>query len=76
MHYRGSPNKRLYRLTVEGPSPAPGTGISQGEKKVGYLTSVAPLPVDGETLALGYLSRNADAQGALRAGEATLRTLV
>jgi len=76
MHYRGSPNKRLYRLTVEGPSPAPGTGISQGEKKAGYLTSVAPLAVDGETLALGYLSRNADPQGPLRAGEATLRTLV
>jgi folate-binding protein YgfZ len=76
MHYRGHPNKALYRLTIEGPSPVPGTGIFQGEKQVGHLTSIAPLPVNGETLALGYLSRNADVQGELRAGEATLIPLV
>jgi folate-binding protein YgfZ len=75
MHYRGHPNRTLYRLAIEGPPPAPGTEIVQGEKKVGHLTSIAPLPVNGETLALGYLSRNADAQGALRAADATLRTL-
>jgi folate-binding protein YgfZ len=75
MHYRGHPNKKLHRLVVEGPSPVPGTGILQGEKQVGHLTSIAPLPVSGETLALGYLSRNADVQGELRAGDATLRSL-
>jgi aminomethyltransferase len=75
MHYRGHPNRTLYRLTIEGPPPAPGTEIVQGEKKVGHLASVAPLRVDGETFALGYLSRNADAQGALRAADAALRTL-
>jgi folate-binding Fe-S cluster repair protein YgfZ len=75
MHYRGHPNRTLYRLAMEGPSPGPGTGIFQGEKKVGHLTSIAPLPVKGETLALGYLSRSADTQGVLRAGEAELRIL-
>jgi|SRR5215217_3786735 len=75
MYYRGHPNKRLYRLSVEGPSPVPGTGIFQGEKQVGHLTSIAPLPVNGETLVLGYLSRNADERGELRAGDATLRSL-
>ena len=72
MHYRGHPNRTLHRLVVEGPPPAPGTEIVQGEKKVGRLTSIAPLPVNGETLALGYLSRNADPRGALHAGDATL----
>ena len=75
MHYRGHPNKMLHRLAVEGPPPVPGTGILQGEKQVGHLTSIAPLPVNGETLALAYLSRNADLQGELRAGDATLRSL-
>jgi aminomethyltransferase len=75
MHYRGHPNRTLYRLAIEGPPPAPDTEIVQGEKKVGYLTSIAPLPVNGGTFALGYLSRNADTQGALRAADATLRTL-
>jgi tRNA-modifying protein YgfZ len=75
MHYRGHPNKRLYRLAVEGPFLVPGTVIFQGEKQVGHLTSIAPLPVNGETLALGYLSRNADVQGEFRAGDATLRFL-
>jgi tRNA-modifying protein YgfZ len=75
MHYRGHPNRTLYRLAIEGPPPTPGTEIVQGEKKVGRLSSIAPLPVNGETFALGYLSRNADTQGALRAADATLRTL-
>jgi folate-binding protein YgfZ len=75
MHYRGHPNRTLYRFAMEGPSPVPGTGIFQGEKKVGHLTSIAPLPVNGERLALGYLSRSADTQDALRAGDATLRPL-
>jgi tRNA-modifying protein YgfZ len=75
MYYRGHPNRVLHRLVVEGRPPASGTDIVQGEKKVGYLTSVAPLPVDGETFALGYLSRTADTRGALHAENTTLRTL-
>jgi folate-binding protein YgfZ len=75
MHYRGHPNKELHRFAVEGTPPAPGTPISQNGRQVGKATSVAPLPVDGRYLALGYLSRNADKQGVLQAGEATLRSL-
>ena len=75
MHYRGHPNRTLHRLVVEGPPPLPGTEIAQGEKKVGRLTSIAPLRVNGEIFALGYLSRNADTRDALHAGDAILRTL-
>ncbi len=72
MHYRGHPNKRLHRLTVEGTPPLPGAPILQNGKQVGSVTSVAPLPVDGRVLTLGYLSRNADPGGTLRAADATL----
>ena len=75
MHYRGHPNRTLHRLAIEGTPPAPGTEIFQGEKKVGHLTSLAPLQADGEILALGYLSRNADMQDALHAGGAALHPL-
>ena len=76
MHYRGHPNRLLRRLVVAGvPSPEPGTPIVQNSKQVGSITSVAPLPVAGQTLALGYLSRNADAQGELHAGDAVLRLI-
>jgi aminomethyltransferase len=72
MRYRGHPNKTLHRLAIEGPAPEAGTPIFQGEKKVGTVTSVAHLPVDGRTLALGYLSRNADLDGPLHAGKASV----
>jgi tRNA-modifying protein YgfZ len=75
MHYRGHPNKTLYRLAIEGTPPAPGTEIFQGEKKVGHLTSITSLPVNGEIFALGYLSRNANPQDTLHAADATLRPL-
>jgi tRNA-modifying protein YgfZ len=75
MHYRGHPNRTLHRFVIEGSPPAPGTGICQGEKKVGHLSSVAPLLVDGERLALGYLSRNADMRETLLAGDTVLRPL-
>jgi folate-binding protein YgfZ len=72
MYYRGHPNRTLYRLVVEGPLPAPETPIIQNEKQVGRITSIAPLPVDGRYLALGYLSRNTDLDGPLQAGDATV----
>jgi tRNA-modifying protein YgfZ len=75
MYYRGHPNKTLYHLTVEGPSPRPGEDIVQNEKAIGTITSVAPLPVDGRVYALGYLSRNADPDAPMRAGDATIRPL-
>lgn len=67
MHYRGHPNKRLHRLVVEDEGIEPGARITQNGKAVGTVTSVAPLPVDGKTLALGYLSRGADLQAPLEA---------
>jgi folate-binding protein YgfZ len=76
MHYRGHPNRVLHRFAVEGTPPAPDTAILQNGKQVGRVTSLAPLPVNGETFVLGYLSRNADTQDSLRAGDATLRPLV
>ena len=73
MHYRGSPNKKLYRFELEQDTTEPpeaGDEILQGEKKlvgpissvnvVGWLSSVAPLPVDGKIYTLGYLARKAD----------------
>jgi tRNA-modifying protein YgfZ len=75
MHYRGHPNKMLHRFVIEGSPPAPDTPIFQNEKQVGKITSIAPLPENGETLALGYLTRTADEQEALHAGDATLRLL-
>jgi tRNA-modifying protein YgfZ len=75
MHYRGHPNRELHRFIVEGAVPAPGAEIVQTGKRVGQLTSVAPLAVDGKLLALGYLHRNADPRGELEAGEASLRSL-
>ncbi len=60
MRYRGHPNKTLYRLSLAGEAPAPNTPILQGEKQVGTVTSVSPTPVEGENLALGYLSRSVD----------------
>ena len=70
MHYRGHPNRALHRLKIEGTPPPPDTPTLQNEKQVGKITSVAPLPVDGETLALGYLHRNADLQSSLTADNA------
>jgi folate-binding Fe-S cluster repair protein YgfZ len=72
MYYRGRPNRTLHRLKIEGPPPSPGAPILQEEKQVGTITSIAPLTIDGRTLALGYLSRNAQKDAPLSAGEATI----
>jgi folate-binding protein YgfZ len=73
MHYRGHPNRELHRFAVEGAITKPGAEILQNEKRVGHITSVAPLLVDGKVLALGYLHRNAEPQETLHAGDAVLR---
>jgi folate-binding protein YgfZ len=83
MHYRGSPNKRLYHFELEpGQEEVPEAGdkILQAEKGmvgpvssvdvVGRLTSVAPFPVDGKIHALGYLVRKADLEAPMRAEDA------
>jgi tRNA-modifying protein YgfZ len=75
MHYRGHPNRTLYKISYTSEHLAAGTPILQGEKAVGALTSVAPLPVDGETLALCYLSRNTDLDAPIVAAGSELRVL-
>ena len=75
MHYRGHPNRELHRFVVEGTPPGPGAEIAQSGRQVGWITSVAPVPVDGKILALGYLHRNADPRGELESGETRLRNL-
>jgi folate-binding protein YgfZ len=69
MHYRGHPNRTLHRLILDGPPPPQDTPIVQDGKQVGSITSIGPLPVEGRTLALGYLSRNAKKDAPLYAGE-------
>jgi tRNA-modifying protein YgfZ len=79
MHYRGSPNKKLYRFELEPGSiepPEAGDEILQGGKELaGQLTSVAPFPVDDKTYALGYLARKADLQAPMRAEDAKVLAL-
>jgi folate-binding protein YgfZ len=83
MHYRGSPNKKLYRFELESgheEAPEAGDEILQYEKGmvgptssagvVGWLTSVAPFPKDGRIYALGYLSRKADPEAPMRSEDA------
>ncbi|MGH3148123.1 MAG: YgfZ/GcvT domain-containing protein [Rubrobacter sp.] len=75
MHYRGHPNKTLHRLAIQGARVQAGESITQNGKAVGLVTSVAPLPVGGRILALGYLSRGADTEGSLLSGNAGIRVL-
>jgi folate-binding protein YgfZ len=83
MHYRGSPNKKLYRFELEPglmEPPEAGDEILQDEKTlvdptssvnvVGRLSSVAPARVDGKVYALGYLARKADLDAPMRAEDA------
>src|ERR671920_1939752 len=85
MRYRGSPNKKLYRFELEPDSmepPEAGDEILQGERKVagvvptvdvvGWLSSVAPLQVDGKLYALGYLTRKANLEASMSAEDAKI----
>jgi len=75
MRYRGHPNRTLYRISLTDEHIAPGAPILQGEKTVGSITSVSPLPIGGKTLALCYLSRNADLDAPVSAGGSEVRLL-
>ena len=75
MRYRGHPNKTLYGISSRADGLVPDTSILQGEKNVGKITSVAPLPVDGKTFALCYLSRNTDLDAPLLAGDVQIEIL-
>ncbi|MGH9577238.1 MAG: YgfZ/GcvT domain-containing protein [Terriglobales bacterium] len=63
---RGQVHRKLAGFVIEGPAPLPGAKISAGGKDVGEITSVASLPsANGEdtTVALGYIRREAGAEG-------------
>jgi len=84
MHYRGNPNKRLYRFELEPDHEEPDAGaeILQDDNApassagvVGRLTSVAPFPVDGKVRALGYLARKADPEAPMRTKSARVLTV-
>jgi folate-binding protein YgfZ len=75
MRYRGHPNKTLYGLSCKGETLTPGTPILQGEKQVGTVTSVSPLPENGEIPALGYLSRNTNLDAPIAAVGFEVRVL-
>jgi tRNA-modifying protein YgfZ len=67
LHFRGRPNRRLWRLEVEGASP--GDEIVLGEKAVGRVTSAVP------GRALGYVRREVPDDAALRVGSAEARLI-
>ena len=75
MYYRGHPNRALHRLKIGSTPPPTGTPIFQNGKQVGKITSVAPLLVGRETLALGYLHRNAELESPLAASDAVVAPL-
>jgi folate-binding protein YgfZ len=67
--YRGLVRKRLLPVTIEGPTPAPGTPVMLGDKEAGEMRSA----LDGIGLALLRLEHvEGEAAAALRAGEAKL----
>lgn len=70
MKYRGLAKKRLVPVTIEGPTPEPGTEIRRGQKAAGTLRSV----VDGKGLALLKLDQinAADQADPLQASAARL----
>jgi tRNA-modifying protein YgfZ len=88
MHYRGSPNKVLYRFELaDVPAEPTGAGaeILQDEKQASgpvptvdvtsYVTSVSPLAVNGRRFALGYLPRKVDPKAPMRVEDAPVIAL-
>jgi len=58
---RGLVHRQLTRFTIDGPAPTPRAKIHMGEREVGEITSAAEIPQakGTETVALGYLRREA-----------------
>ncbi len=71
---RGNVHRFFTGFRVEGPSPAPGTKIQADGKDVGEITSAAVLPhaAGGQSVALGYIRREAAIGTPLHAGETHL----
>lgn len=61
--YRGQMNKKLMGLLLGDATPAAGTELRQGERKVGWLTTVVKSEAKGQVVALGYVHRDFLAPG-------------
>jgi hypothetical protein len=68
MKYRGLAKKRLVPVTIDGPTPEPGTDIRRDDKVAGTLRSA----VDGIGLALLRIDQIEGESPALQAGDAKL----
>lgn len=55
--FRGQMSRKLVGLLLGAHTPAPGTALFNGEKRVGWITSVVDSPARGEHVALGYVHR-------------------
>jgi folate-binding protein YgfZ len=71
---RGEPAKRLAGFSVDGPLPAAGTPIRQGDREIGFVTSAIVSPsLRGRPIAMGYVHKNvADTAEDLYAGDTHL----
>ena len=74
LHYRGRPNRRLCRLSLDGPAE-PGAPLSLGERQVGTLTSVAEIPGEG-IAGLALVRREAEDGARLRVGEGPVEAVI
>jgi folate-binding protein YgfZ len=58
---RGEPARRLVGFSIDGPLPAPGTPIRQGDKEVGVLvTAVVSPSLRGRPIGMGYVHKSVD----------------
>lgn len=60
--FRGHVNRHLVGLRFAGPAPAPRTELFDGERRVGWVTSVVASPRLGP-IGLGYVHRDVDQPG-------------
>lgn len=77
--HRGQMQRKLTGLLLGELAPPPGTELRRGDKKVGWVTSVVKSPKRGQNIALGYVHRDANAEGTVlelaTSGTATVTAL-
>jgi folate-binding protein YgfZ len=75
---RGNVHRKFTGFRVEGPPPVLGTKIQFQDKDVGEITSAAVIPAAGgdQTVALGYIRREASSAGKeVRVGDSSARVV-
>ena len=73
-HYRGTIRKRLFRVDVDGPLPAPDTPVTLGDKKAGVVRS-GQHGIAMAMLRLELVAESEQTGEAFDAGEARLRAV-